>query len=69
MIFRGLTHPVSVYRVIFKNFYLFLTSNIEDFDLKVNFLAVIIDNIQSSDNEDVYLLIEMASNLLKDISE
>lgn len=52
MIFKGLTHEKTIIRIIFKNFYLFLTANVNDFELKQSFLSVIINNIHVSDNND-----------------
>lgn len=70
MIFKGLTHKKTVFRMIFKNFYLFLTQIIQDEEIKREFLAMIIDNIQNSiQNDDIHLLIELASTILKEISE
>lgn len=67
---KGLTHSKTVVRIIFKNFYLFLTSHIEDQELKTSLLAIVIDYIQTSENnEEIHLLIELASTLLKEISE
>lgn len=45
VVIKGLTHQKTIVRIIFKNFYLFLTTHIGEQDLKQSFLATIIDHI------------------------
>ena len=49
LILKGLTHPKTIIKIIFKNFYLFLTHNIQSYDLKKSFLVVLINSIHISD--------------------
>lgn len=68
ILFKGLTHKSTIIQFYFKSFYAYLTANIGDQNLKTTFLRLIIKNIKSSsDNEEMHVMIELASNLLKEI--
>ena len=68
ILFKGLTHKSTIFQFYFKSFYGYLTANIGDKNLKTTFLRLIIKNIKtSSDNEEMHVMIELASNLLKEI--
>ena len=54
----------------FKNFYTYLTSNLKDFEHKRAFLKVIMSSIkETKENDEMHVLIELASNILNEISE
>ena len=69
-LFKGLTHKIIICQFYFKSFYGYLTANIGNLELKAIFLEIIIKSIQESENnEEVHVLVELASNLLSELGE
>ena len=48
LLFKGLTNSKPIMRLFFKNFYVYLTSNLKDFELKRSFLRVIMTGIKET---------------------
>ena len=69
LVFTGLTSSYGLIRVFFKNFYAYITSISTDYEIKAQFLSLLIDNIKNNQSEDIHTLIELAGALLSEISE
>ena len=69
-LFSGLTHKIIICQFYFKSFYGYLTANIGNSELKTIFLEIIIKSILESNNdEEVHVLVELASNLFNELGE
>jgi len=61
LLFNGLTHEKGFVKILFKNFYTYLTMKIKDKNVKKAFLKILIKNIQNSKNKnEFHVMLELA---------